>query len=416
MTVVGTGRRLVGAAVAVTAVLSLAATPPRVTLAPLALLTRWVHGNELAENELAEVEKLLTTELSRNAKLTYVPFDDELRAPFARAQEALASAQQLRAKGDLERAAAAAQRALTAYAQLLPQLPNFEELADAHELAAAIAFQLGKDEEALPLLHTAIVLNAGRTSALAESSPLFRAAIAATTAELRAKPPGRMSFTCTSGIVPLTVDGRAVGATPLIVDGATPGRHLFRAGLAASTSTAGFITVDSDKQLDVDACPSATGAAPRLVAALRNGSLDEATVRAAKEFAASRNLDAVFVGGLGRRGSKLILSVNLIPAGDGPPRNVLAVALDKELISAGQAINRAVANIDPEAGTSLTLPAPLCRGCDAEAAPPAPQKVSLPLAVPASPTAAPASSPAAPPTPATKPAERETPRRRAPLR
>ncbi|MBJ6761141.1 hypothetical protein JGU66_10235 [Myxococcaceae bacterium JPH2] len=280
---------------------------------------------------------------------------------LTRARAAMRQATEAREAHDFPRAEAALTEARDAYAAGASGLTDPGEVADAYALSAAVRYATGQDDEAERLLTHALTLAPGRTPPLAATSPLFARTVERTRAALQARPPGVVSAASIPPGVPLSLDGRPVGVTPLRITEVPPGAHLWQARLPSGEVAGGVVVVAPGSETRVDIAPTAsTGPDSVLARALAGNTLDAASLEAATTLGRAAGADLIVLGAVSRAGGGLALDAFVFAPGDAAPRRLPRLALDNELLDSGEPLRQLVATLvsrELAEATPVTLPA-----------------------------------------------------------
>lgn len=272
----------------------------------------------------------------------FVQLDDKREKPadphaddLATARKSVEEAKGLRAKKKFRLADEALQRALGQYRNAGPAVTDVAEVQDAWALLSAVQFNTGRDEEGGKSLSAGLVLAPERELPLAQTSTLFAKVVAEARGRVKTGGKGTLLMQSVPAGAPVSIDGVALGATPLLVREVPAGQHFWRAQLANGEVAAGLVEVGADKQVVVPAVATNKDPESRLLAALAQNKLDADAIGAAREHAAALGADLLVFGALSRDGKGLALDAFLLVAQTGELRRLARPQFDPELLSAG---------------------------------------------------------------------------------
>ncbi|GEN05192.1 PEGA domain-containing protein [Myxococcus fulvus] len=280
---------------------------------------------------------------------------DALAAAHAAVQEATTA----RAARDFSRADAALGRALESYADNAAHLTDGAELSDTYALRAAVRYAVGRDDEATLALTHALSIAPGRPLPLAATSPLFAHTVERVRTTHAAQPRATLRFESVPSGVEVTLDGISVGTTPVRVLHVPPGAHLWRATLPSGEVVSGVTEAVAEREVPVLLMPPGEGPAASLALALSNNQLDASTLKAASTLGRDLGADLIVLGTLSRSGSGLALDAFVLAPGDTSPRRLPRIAMDLELLDAGEPLRALAAQLASrgvEAGLGESVP------------------------------------------------------------
>ena len=333
---------------------------PRVMVAPLAVLSAGVPPKASAKAQAMLKGELLSTGAFDVVEPRLPGAHDEAAQTLIRARAAFDEAKALWAKKKLALADEALGRAREAYAAGATALVDVGELVDAYALASAVAYTSGRDDDGLRLLSKALALAPDRELLLAKTSPLFARVVAQTLDALKAGPKGALKVSSTPTNAPVTVDGRAMGVTPLAIAGVPPGPHVWAVTLSTGETAGGVIEVAPGRTTEVVGKPTRPDAWVRLLSALAQNQLDHDAVLAGQEVARANTADFVVLGALSATGSGLALDAFLLSAETGALRRLPRRQFDLELLSAGMELYGMAGELAAQrsrVGEAVTVPA-----------------------------------------------------------
>ncbi|WP_217446248.1 MULTISPECIES: PEGA domain-containing protein [Myxococcus] len=278
---------------------------------------------------------------------------------LAAAQAAVQEATTARAARDFTRAESALGRALDAYAANAPHLQDGAELADTYALRAAVRYAIGRDDEAASALTHALAIAPGRPLPLAATSPLFAHTVERVRAAHATQPRGVLRFESFPQGLEVTLDGSSAGTTPVRVTQVPPGAHLWRATLPSGESVGGVVEALPEREVTFTIQPTGTGATAALALALSGNRLDTSALQAASTLGREASADLVVFGTLSRSDTGLALDAFVFAPGDAAPRRLPRLAMDLELLDAGEPLRALAAQLASrgvEAGLTETLP------------------------------------------------------------
>lgn len=261
--------------------------------------------------------------------------DDPAAAALDAARKAVEEAKAHRAKKKFRLAEEALKKAIAEYEKAATALPEMGELVDALALLSAVQFNTGRDEEGQKSLNQALALAPDRELPLAATSALFSKLVESSRKNLKDGPKGSVLLESSPSNAPVTLDGLALGATPLMVKDVPPGLHVWRAQLPTGEALGGFLEVQAGKQATAKAASSSKDPESRLLTALAMNKLDADALNAAKEQAKAAEADLLVFGALSKDGKGLVLDSFLFAAASGEIRRLPRARFDTELLSAG---------------------------------------------------------------------------------
>lgn len=261
--------------------------------------------------------------------------DDAATAALEQARKLVEEAKAHRAKKKFRLAEEALTKAVESYRQAATVLPETGELVDALALLSAVQFNTGRDDEGQKSLNYALSLAPDRELPLAKTSALFSKLVESSRKNLKDGPKGTLVLESSPANAPVTLDGVALGATPLSVKDVPPGLHVWRAQLPTGEALGGFIEVHPGKSATAKAASSSKDPESRLLIALAQNKLDAEAVTAAKEQAKAAEADLLVFGALSKDGKGLALDAFLFAAASGELRRLPRARFDTELLSAG---------------------------------------------------------------------------------
>lgn len=261
--------------------------------------------------------------------------DDPATDALEEARKLVEEAKGLRAKKKFRLAEEALTKALAAYQKGATALPEVGELVDALALLSAVQFNTGRDEDGQKNLNNALALAPDRDLPLAQTSALFSKLVEASRKNLKDGPRGTLLLESSPSNAPVTLDGLALGATPLQVKDVPPGLHVWRAQLPTGEALGGFVEVQAGKTATAKASSASKDPESRLLTALALNKLDADALSAAKEQAKATEADLLVFGALSKEGKGLALDAFLFAAASGEIRRLPRAKFDTELLSAG---------------------------------------------------------------------------------
>ncbi len=326
----------------------------RVTVIPLQALS-----GDVPPRAGPRVTARLTSELRTQALAVVEPPASPPSDALTRARAAMKEAQAQREARDFTRADATLGQALEAYAAGAADLPDGGELADAHALRAAVRYATGRDAEAEQALVQALALSPGRALPLAATSPLFARTVERVRGVHSQQPRGAVRISSVPPGVAVTLDGHALGATPVRVSRVPPGLHFWRATLPSGEGVGGLVEVVGGKEAEVTVRPGGDGPGAALALALANNRLEAAALEAAGALGQAAKADLVVFGAVSRVDAGLALDAFVLSPGAPTLRRLPRVALDADLLDAGaplQQLATLLATRGAEAGEPVALP------------------------------------------------------------
>ncbi len=337
-------------------------SPPKVAVVPFAALSGDVPqlaGNKAAvmlNNELKGADGFSLVDVKR------APSQDPYADSLEKARSLVSDAQELRSNRKFRAAEEALSKAIEAFRAGAPGLSDIGELQDAYVLLSAIQYNTGRDDEGAKSLRTALALAPGRELPLAKTSALFTRVVNAARTELKAGPKGTLLVESTPAGAAVTVDGVALGATPLMVKDVPPGVHVWNVQLPSGEKIGGVAEVVGSKQAKVAAQSHGTDPEARMVVGLAQNKIDDAVVKAAKEQAKSVEADLLFFGALSKEGKTLALDYFVLKVASGEVKRLPRASFDTELLSAGMEFYNLVGRLAKEGlavGADTRIPGPV---------------------------------------------------------
>jgi hypothetical protein len=310
-------------------------------------------------NELRNTEALQLVEPKRP------PPADPYREPLAHAKELLDQALGLRNQHKFRLAEQSLAQAIDAYKAAAAGMTDPAELQDTYVLLSAVQFNTGRDDDAQRSLHAGLALAPNREPPLAATSPLFARVVAQAKKALHDAAAGSLLVESTPAGAAVSVDGVALGGTPLMVKNVPPGGHVWRVQLPSGDATGGVVDVAPGKSAKVKGEIAESDPESRLLAALSHNTLDSATVSAAKNAAKDMEAELLVFGALSREGKNLALDGFLLNAASGEVRRLPRSTFDPELLSAGMELYTLAGEIShkgTQVGDSTRVPEPLAVG------------------------------------------------------
>ncbi|MGA9522599.1 MAG: PEGA domain-containing protein [Myxococcaceae bacterium] len=335
---------------------------PKVAVVPFAALSGDVPqlaGNKAAvmlSNELKGVDKFSLVDVKRAAPLD--PYAENLE----KARSLVGEAQELRSGRKFRVAEETLKKAIEAFRAGAPGLSDIGELQDAYVLLSAIQYSTGRDDEGAKSLRTALALAPDRELPLAKTSALFTRVVNAARAELKAGAKGTLLVESTPAGAAVTVDGVALGASPLVVKDVPPGLHVWSVQLPSGEKTGGVVEVAASKQAKVAAQSQGTDPESRILMALSQNKLDDAVMKAAKEQAQAVGADLLFFGALSKEGKTLALDYFVLKVASGEVKRLPRSSFDTELLSAGMEFYNLVGKLAKDGlavGADTRIPGPV---------------------------------------------------------
>ncbi|WP_256568932.1 PEGA domain-containing protein [Myxococcus qinghaiensis] len=309
-------------------------------------------GPRLAARLASEIHGMAGLALAEPA---VAPVPDAQADALTAAQAAVQEAVTARAARDFTRAESALGRALDAYAANAPHLQDGAALADTYALRAAVRYAVGRDEEAASALTHALAVAPGRSLPLAATSPLFAHTVERVRAAHATQPRGVLRFESFPQGLEVLLDGASAGTTPVRVAQVPPGAHLWRATLPSGEPVGGIVEALPEREVTTAIQPPGTGASASLALALSGNQLDASALQAATTLGREASADLVVFGTLSRSGTGLALDAFVFAPGDSTPRRLPRVAMDLELLDAGEPL-RALAAQLASRGVEAGLP------------------------------------------------------------
>lgn len=308
---------------------------PKLTVVPFAALT-----GEVPQRASTKAVGMLANEFKSADSFTLVDAkkdkgNDAAADALAAARKSVEEAKGLRGKKKFRLADEELQKAIASYKAGVTALQEIGEVADAYALLAAVQYNTGRDDEGAKSLATAIALAPDRDLPLAATSPLFAKVVADARKVAKDTAKGSLLLESSPSNAPVTVDGLALGATPLMVRDMPLGLHFWSATLPNGESIGGVVEVVAGKQAQAKAASSAKDPQSRLLSALAQNKLDADALAAAKEQAKAADADLVVFGALSKDGKGLSLDSFLFAAASGELRRLPRASFDTELLSAG---------------------------------------------------------------------------------
>jgi tetratricopeptide (TPR) repeat protein len=333
---------------------------PKLTVLPFAALS-----GDVPPRAGAKAQGMLTTEFKSADTFTLLDAKktqsvDSASDALAQARAAVEEARQLRTRKKFRLADEALQKALAAYRSAGAALPEIGELVDTWALAAAVAYNTGRDDEGARYLTQALALAPERDLPLALGSPLFSRVVADARKALKGGPRGTLVLDSAPSNAPLQLDGLPLGSTPLTVTDVPPGLHVWSVRLPSGETVAGVIEVQAGKSAQVKAQSSSKDPESRLLTVLSQNKLDAEALAAAKDQAKAADADFVVFGALSKDGKGLSLESFLYATSTGELRRLARAQFDTELLSAGMefySLAGELAKKGDQVGEAVKLPA-----------------------------------------------------------
>ncbi|MBX5482105.1 MAG: PEGA domain-containing protein [Myxococcaceae bacterium] len=338
---------------------------PKVAVVPFAALSGDVPqraGTKAAgmlSNELKNADGFA---LIGDATKASAPHEDPYKDALEQARAAVEEAQDLRAKRKFRAAEEALHKALAAYEKGAPGLTDVGEYQDAWVLLSAIQYLTGRDEDGARSLDTALALAPNRELPLAKTSALFTRVVNDARAALMKGNKGTLLVESSPMGAAVTVDGVALGSTPLQVNDVPPGVHVWRVQLPSGEAIGGVARIEAKKTVKV--LGQATGQDPesKMLATLSQNRLDQGVIDAAKQYAQAAQADLLIFGALSREGKNLALDSFVLETKSGALKRLPRSTFDTELLSAGMEFYNLVGSLAKEGlkvGTDTRVPGPV---------------------------------------------------------
>lgn len=338
------------------------AKTPKVAVVPFAALS-----GDVPQRSGTKAAGMLSNELKNAEGLSLVvanhaqaadPYKDSLDAARSKVEEA----KELREKRKFSAAEQALNQAIDAYRKGAPGLQDIGEMQDAYVLLSAVQYLTGRDEEGAKSLDTALALAPNRELPLAKTSALFNKVVSDARAALQKGPKGSLLVESTPSGASVTVDGVALGSTPLQVSDVPPGVHVWRVQLPSGDSTGGVAQVAAQKQTKVAGQASGDDPESKILAVLSQNKIDPSVIEAAKSEAKTVGADLLIFGALSREGKKLALDSFVLEAASGQVKRLPQTHFDTELLSAGMEFYNLVGSLAKEGlkvGQDTRIPGPV---------------------------------------------------------
>lgn len=324
------------------------AKSPRVAVVPFAALSGDVPQRAgmkaagMLSNELKNAEGLSLVVANRAQAAD--PYKDSLDEARSKVEEAT----EQRTQRKFTTAEQTLNQAIEAYKKAAPGLSDVGELQDAYVLLSAVQYLTGRDEDGAKTLDTALALAPTRELPLAKTSALFTKVVNDARAAVQKGAKGSLLVESSPSGAAVTVDGVALGATPLQVSEVPPGVHVWRVQLPSGESTGGVAQVAAQKQTKVAGQSSGDDPESKILAALSGNKLDAAMVEAAKAEAKTVGADLLIFGALSRDGKNLALDSFVLEAASGQVKRLPRSHFDTELLSAGMEFYNLVGSLAKE--------------------------------------------------------------------
>lgn len=347
------------------------AAAQKISVLPFAALGQDVPGRVgpkaagMLATEFKSAEQLQLVEAKKGGAA------DVFSEPLDKARKAVEAAKDHRAKRKFRLAEESLKTALEAYAKGAGGLSDVGELADAWALLAAVQFNTGKDDEGQKSLSTALGLAPTRELPLAQTSALFARVVTDARKALQAGPKGSLLVETSPAGAAVSIDGVALGGSPLQVKDVPQGQHVWRAALANGEVLGGVAEVSAGKVTKVTGASSTKDPESRILSALAQNKLDADLLAAAKEHAAQVQGDYLLLGALSKDGKGLALDGFLYAAQGHELRRLPRARFDTELLSAGVEflnLTREVAAKLAKAGEAVKVPSTVASGISAGSA------------------------------------------------
>lgn len=337
--------RLMLALVTITALCALAedAPPPAAAEGPkpkLLVLPFAALSGDVPQRTGLKAQGMLTTEFKSADAFVLLEAKKDKGADAAadaltQARAHVEQAKELRGKKKFRLADEALQKALASYKAAVTALPEVGELVDTYALASAVAYNTGRDEEGVKFLAQALALAPDRELPLAQSSALFTRVVADARKQLKEGPKGLLMLESSPSNAPVTLDGLALGATPLSVKDVPAGLHVWSARLPNGETVGGVVDVAVNKTTTVKGASASKDPESRLLVSLAQNRIDADALAAAKEQAKASEAEFVVFGALSKDGKGLALDTFLFATTSGEIRRLPRAQFDAELLSAG---------------------------------------------------------------------------------
>jgi hypothetical protein len=342
-------------------VLLLSVTPGEATLSVLPFAP---IAGELPQDMGERVAELLRDELTGTGRVRVLePPAAPPRAPARADRAGLDQAMALWKARRLGEARAALDAVLEGLKQPASHVEDANLLADAYGLSSAIHYQRGEDAAGAEALARSVALKPDGPS-VADSSVLFLRLVAQTRRTLEQREKATLVLQSVPPGLPVLVNGRPGGRTPLSVTGLPPGTHLWAVQLPNGALQGGAVELGAGAQLTVGSAPPKNDGPleDRAFLVLTANRVDAAVLDAWRAHASATKAERVVTGVLslapGPNGSELRIEPLVLTTADGAVRRLPPISVDLELLEASARLRPLVAGIaDGSApGARLSVP------------------------------------------------------------
>lgn len=336
------------------------ATPQKLGVLPFASLS-----GDVPARAGQKASGMLSTEFKNAEGLQFIDLrkaggaDAANSDALSEARKLVDEAKKLRKKKKFRLAGEALSKAVTAYRTNASSVTEMAEVVDTYALLSAVQYNTGRDDEGAASLKTALGLAPDRDLPLAATSQLFARVVTDTRKAIKDAPKGVLQLETTPSGAPVSVDGVALGNTPLQVKDVPPGLHFWRASLPNGEVLGGVVEVTSGKTAKVSGTSQSKDPESRLLSAVSQNRLDQELVKAAQELTASSGLDLLVFGTLSKEGKNLALDAFIYAAKGGEVRRLNRASFDTELLSAGVEFYNLAGQLSakgPKSGDAVKVP------------------------------------------------------------
>lgn len=311
---------------------------PKVAVMPFAALSGDVpqragqKASAMLANEFKNLESVQLVALQKGGGQSGA---DQYAEELGKARALVEQAKGHRKARKFRLAEEALNQALALYKTNAAGLTDVAEVMDAYALLSAALYNTGRDEEGHKALVTAVSFAPSRDLPLAQTSALFGRVVLDARKAVQLSSKGTLLLESSPSGAQVTVNGIALGATPMEVKDVPAGEHVWRVQLPSGEVVGGVANVASGKQTKVSGQATTQDPESLALSALAENTLDEAAVNAISEVGRTANAEVVLFGGMSRDGKTLALDAFVYSVVTNEVRRLPRMSFDTELLSAG---------------------------------------------------------------------------------
>lgn len=229
--------------------------------------------------------------------------------------------------------------ALGLFDEAAPALTDITPVLQAHMEAAVALWKRGREDESTEHLRAVVALDPEYKPDPKEYWPLFLRVYDQTWRKTLREPRGKVRVDASVPGAEVFFNGKSVGAVPLLLSNAVPGRYFLRVVKDGAGAFGSMVVVSPDETIDVKAdlgggaSGGGTGGLAPVAKAISNNQVDDAAVGAARELGKAAGARFVVFGGVQKAETSILVATFMVDVENGKVGRVADLELDLDLLS-----------------------------------------------------------------------------------